>query len=289
MKSNGVSALERFRAGALARLSADVRIAAVLEAGAGSTGRLDRYSDIDLVLAAAEGEYELLLSAKVAIAESLGPLLTCFAGEHVGDPRLLICLFETPHGDRLLHVDLKVVRSEDLSHRVDNPLVHADRTGASSAVIAATKASWPEREPQWFEDRVWIWIHYAAGRAARGEVFEAIDALGFIRGQVLGPMLSARAGLPQRGLRRIEAINGAKAALATTLAAPSPRSLRDALRASAALYCELRGHSPPPRPRKRAEELTIAYLDLVLPDIVRRELRLDLEPFDRVVPPRSLP
>ncbi len=177
MEADGVSVLEHFRAGALARLSADAGIAAVLEAGAGSTGRLDRYSDIDLVLAAAEGEYAPLLAARVAIAESLGPLLACFTGEHVGEPRLLTCLFETPRGDRLLHVDLKVVRAEDLSHRVDDPRVHVDRTGASSAVIAATKAVWPERDPQWSEERVWIWIHYAAGRAARGEIFEAIDAL----------------------------------------------------------------------------------------------------------------
>jgi hypothetical protein len=261
----GVSTLEEFRAEALAQLSTDARISAVLEAGAGSIGRLDRYSDLDFVLVAADGAYESLLAARVAVAEGLGPLLACFTGEHVGEPRLLICLFETPRGDRLLHVDLKVVRADDLARRVDDPFVHFDRTGASRAATAEARAVWPNRTPQWFEDRLWIWVHYAAARAARGEIFEAIDSLGFIRAQVLGPMISARAGLPQRGLRRIESVDGANAALARTLATPNSRSVRDALTATAELYGELREHSPPPSPRIRAEELAIAYLDLVLP------------------------
>jgi hypothetical protein len=259
-----VSTLMTFRAAALARLTLDARIAGVLEAGAGAAGRLDRYSDLDFVLVASEGEYESLLAGRVALAESLGPLLACFTGEHVGEPRLLICLFETPSGDHLLHVDLKVVRAEDLAHRVDDPLIHFDRTGAAGDAMAATKAVWPERTPQWFEDRIWIWLHYAAARAARGELFEAIDSLGFIRGQVLAPMLSARAGLPQRGLRHIEKVEGAAAALTKTLAQPSRDDVRQALAATANLYRALREHDPPASPRRRAEDLAIAYVDRVL-------------------------
>ena len=112
---------------------------------------------------------------------------------------------------------------------------------------------------------MWIWIHYAAGRAARGEFFEAIDALGFMRSQVLGPMISSQAGTRQRGLRRIETIEGARDALAPTLAAPNRMGLRDALRATAELYRELRASRPPPIPRVRAEALVIAYLDRVFP------------------------
>ena len=259
-----VSTLMNFRAAALARLLADARVASVLEAGAGATGRLDRYSDLDFVLVASEGEYDSLLTGRVALAESLGPLLACFTGEHVGEPRLLICLFETASGDHLLHVDLKVVRAEDLAHRVDDPLIHFDRTGAAGAAMAAAKAVWPERMSQWFEDRIWIWLHYAAARAGRGELFEAIDSLGFIRGQVLAPMLSARAGLPQRGLRHIEMVEGAAAALTKTLARPTRGDVRQALAATANLYRELREHDPPASPRRRAEELAIAYAERAL-------------------------
>ena len=39
------------------------------------------------------------------IAESCGGLLAAFTGEHVGEPRLLICLYGPP----LAHVNLKFV------------------------------------------------------------------------------------------------------------------------------------------------------------------------------------
>jgi hypothetical protein len=260
------SGLASFRERALVRFSADERITAVLEAGSGAIGSLDRYSDLDFILVAAGGEYEALLAARVAIAEGLGPLLACFTGEHVGEPRLLICLFEVPERDQLLHVDLKVVRTEDLAHRVDEPIVHLDRAGDVRAVIALSRGAWPSRGPQWFEDRVWIWIHYAAGRAARGELFEAIDSLSFIRAQVLGPLISVRAELPERGLRRIESVPGAKEALARTLAEPSRESVRDALQATVELYRELRSGSPPAHLRAKAEELAVAYVDRVLLD-----------------------
>ena len=41
-------------------------------------------------------------------AERLGPLLAVFSGEHVGEPRLLICLYGPP----LLHVDLKYITAK---------------------------------------------------------------------------------------------------------------------------------------------------------------------------------
>lgn len=43
---------------------------------------------------------------------------------------------------------------------------------------------------QWFEARAWIWLHYAATKLARGELYEAIGMLGFFREQVLGPLFS---------------------------------------------------------------------------------------------------
>ena len=45
------------------------------------------------------------MQARVQLAESLHLLLAAFTGEHVGEPRLLICLYRSP----LLHVDLKYV------------------------------------------------------------------------------------------------------------------------------------------------------------------------------------
>ena len=254
-----------FRQRAIACLSGDKRVVAVLEAGSGSVGTLDRFSDLDLILVADEGEYDALLATRVAVAEGLGTLVACFTGEHVGEPRLLICLFDVPAPDQLLHVDIKVVRTEDIARRVDEPTVLFDRDSAVSAAMAKSKGVWPNREPQWFEDRIWIWIHYAAGRAARGEFFEAIDSLSFIRAQVLGPLISARSRLPQRGFRRVETVEGAAEALERTLADPNRLSIRSALLAAVDLYLKLRSASPPPSARVKAEELAVIYIDRVLP------------------------
>ena len=60
--------------------------------------------------------------------------------------------------------------------------------------------------PDWLKARAWIWSHYAATKFVRGELYEAIGMLGFFRSEVLGPMLYRRAGLPQRSVRRIEAL-----------------------------------------------------------------------------------
>jgi hypothetical protein len=34
---------------------------------------------------------------------------------------------------------------------------------------------------QWLEDGSWVWVHYIATKIARGELLEAVDALGFVR------------------------------------------------------------------------------------------------------------
>jgi predicted nucleotidyltransferase len=117
--------LDKFRAHALSILSADPRIQAVLEAGAGAENRADRYSDLDLVLIARDADYDALLADREALAARLGRLLSSFTGEHVGEPRLLICLYSVPEGDRVLHVDLKVIRLADLEHRVDFSSIRA--------------------------------------------------------------------------------------------------------------------------------------------------------------------
>ena len=62
----------------------------------------------------------------------LGPLLACFTGEHVGEPRLLIALYGPP----LLHVDLKFVAERDLDVRVEDGRVLWQRDGALDRALA---------------------------------------------------------------------------------------------------------------------------------------------------------
>jgi hypothetical protein len=63
---------------------------------------------------------------------------------------------------------------------------------------------------------------------------------------VLGPMLHRRAGLPQRGARRIEALGlDADGRLTDTVARHEATSVEDGLLAAARLYLDLRADDPP--------------------------------------------
>jgi hypothetical protein len=80
-------------------------------AGSWITRELDNYSDLDLILVTKDklaDKQEML-----AYAHRLGDLLSAFTGEHVGEPRLLICLYSDP----LLHVDIKFLTLDELSPR----------------------------------------------------------------------------------------------------------------------------------------------------------------------------
>ena len=93
-------------------LSADSRFAGLLAGGSLIHGGVDEFSDLDLVLVASDGAYDAVMKERRAIAEIFGDLLAAFTGEHVGEPRLLICLY----GPDLVHVDLKFVAADALTH-----------------------------------------------------------------------------------------------------------------------------------------------------------------------------
>lgn len=53
-------------------------------------------------------------------ARKIGPLLSAFTLEHVGEPLVLICLYDQP----LLHVEF--VSLEEFKERVENPHILLD-------------------------------------------------------------------------------------------------------------------------------------------------------------------
>ncbi len=83
----------------------DDRIMGAAAGGSYITGSMDEFSDIDFVIAVDPEFTEQVSKERQEIAGRLGNLLSSFTGEHVGEPRLLICLYGLP----LLHVDLKFV------------------------------------------------------------------------------------------------------------------------------------------------------------------------------------
>lgn len=237
----------------------DERVLAVIEGGSAVVGEVDEFSDVDvLVVCTVEGHESLLVEAR-EFAAGLGPLLSAFNGEHVGEPRLLLCLYGPP----LLHVDLKFGTSVDLDRRVEDGIVVWERKSGFVAAASTTPAVWPSPDAQWIEDRFWPWVHYLAAKIGRGELFECVFGFAYLRDVVFGPMLAVRAGRRPQGTRRLELYAGDQLPLLErTLADRTRSSCLDALHASIDLYRQLREEAQSPELVRRAEAET-AVLDYV--------------------------
>lgn len=185
-------------------------------AGAGSliTNEIDKWSDLDLVVVTRD-DLNADKSKMLEYANRFGNLLSAFTGEHVGEKRLLICLYDEP----LLHVDIKFVTLNEFEERIENPMVLLDRDNAIQTVIDTTKAEFPMPDYQWIEDRFWTWVHYGLLKIGRGEYFEALDFMGFLRMVVFGPLLHIKNNNLPRGVRKVE----------TTLSIPDFKSLSGTL------------------------------------------------------------
>ena len=235
---------------------------ALAAGGSWIDNQLDQFSDLDLVIV--HQSATLPISERQALAEAAGDLLACFTGEHVGEPRLLICLYDQP----LLHVDLKFVHLADMAHRVEDPVIIWERDGQLSQLMATTTARFPHPDPQWIEDRFWVWIHYAATKIGRGELFETLTFLSFMQQQVLGPLSLIQHGLLPKGVRKIEFLlpEEDQQALRRTVANYDRRSCLEALQQVVASYRSLRSALATPTliSRDRAEERAVAYLNALV-------------------------
>jgi hypothetical protein len=252
----------RFLDAALAGWATDSRLLGVAAGGSLLTGRMDAYSDLDLVLVCRDDARAGVMADRFALARAAGALLQGFTGEHVGEPRLLICLYGPP----LLHVDLKFVSLTELGARIEDPRVLWERDGALTRRISETAATpLPPPDAQWMEDRFWIWLHYGADKVRRGELFECLDMLAFLRGQVLAPLAGAASGQGVRGVRRVERDAPAWVdALAATVARADAEDCGRALHAAVALYDRVRDAAGPVR-RSPAEPAVREYLAACFP------------------------
>lgn len=161
---------------------------------------MDEFSDLDLIVVAEPDKHAEVLRERDEIARELGTCLAGFTGEHVGEPRVLIALYDEP----LLHVDLKFVSLADVHVRVEEPAVLWERDGRVTAAITQGTGAYPKPNIAWIEERFWIWMHYGAQKIGRGEIFEAVDMINYLRSGVLAPLALQRAGARPQGGRRIE-------------------------------------------------------------------------------------
>jgi hypothetical protein len=238
------------------RLRADGRFVGVAAGGSFINHAMDAYSDLDLLVVVESDSYPQVMAQRHAICASLGTLLTAYTGEHLGEPRLLICLYDDP----LLIVDFCFASFNDLGRRTENPVILWERNGQLATALAATRGVFPPPDHEWIEQRFWVWIYFTGLRIARGELFEVINFLSFLRYQVLGPLILERTGHRPIGLRRIEALAPAFAErLRATVALHEPASCLRALRATADIYRSLRATNNT-APCHAAETRAMAYL-----------------------------
>jgi hypothetical protein len=251
----------------MSKLQQDTRILGAAVGGSWLR-QMDEFSDIDLIVAVQPEAFESVMRDRITIAESLGTLLAAFTGEHVGEPRMIICLYDVPP---LLHVDLKFVSLPDIATRSDELEVLWEREGALSKVMASKPARYPVTDLQWIENRLWIWVHYAATKLGRGELFEVIDALTFVRAGVLGPMVALKHGQEPRGSRRLETIaTDELPALIATHPAYDRADCGRAILATIELYRQLRDAIAPPTivRRTEAEHAAVQYLQEIIERIM---------------------
>jgi predicted nucleotidyltransferase len=222
----------------VAAAAADERMLAVVAGGSIATGTSDEYSDLDLVLVCTPDGHAACLAEATTFAARLGPLLTSFTGEHVGERRLLIALYGPP----LLHVDLKFVTPDDLRDRVEDGLVLWQRDDTVDTTPGV--AQWPQPDPQWIEDRFWGWAHYIGVKIARGELFEAIEGLGALRSAAIAPLaVHGRTPKPS-GVRRLETLAPELVPeLRETVATADRDDCLRALKAAVELYRKVRDSS----------------------------------------------
>lgn len=218
-------------------LKQDSRIAGVALGGSYCTGSMDAFSDLDFVIAVCPEYVAEVMNERIPIAGRLGNLLSAFTGEHVGEPRLIICLYDSP----LIHVDYKFVSLGDAGKRVEDPVILYQKDNALTDAFSKQPAVFPMPDLQWMEDRFWVWIHYGATKIGRRELFEAMEHISFLRQTVIAPLLLMENGKLPRGVRNIE--DNAKddlPALLETVAVHDAQSCIKALKATAELYIRLR-------------------------------------------------
>ena len=155
--------------------SQDKRVLGIAASGSYSSDSMDKYSDLDLVIAIDPIAYEQVMQERFELIQQIDGYIAAFTGEHVGEPRLVIAIY----GPEVVHVDFKFVDLPSIAQRVDDTKVLWERETLLSDILKSTSFAYPQPDIQWIEDRFWIWIHYAATKIGRGEYFEALELLFF--------------------------------------------------------------------------------------------------------------
>jgi hypothetical protein len=172
--------------------------------GSVATGTTDMFSDLDTKFVLEDASFERADTVLDSLVRAGGDAVAVFSGEHAGVPGLWIVLY-----DDLTHVDFHLLELSSYPGPGSGPdhLIVWERDDQLSNRLAGWS---PTRTSQleWYEARMWTWIWYTQTKILRGELYEAIDAIQFLRNSVLFPLLAGARGSLPAGSRRAEQLVG---------------------------------------------------------------------------------
>jgi predicted nucleotidyltransferase len=190
-------------------LVADSEVVGLYLAGSFAVGKRDKYSDVDLYVVITDGSKGEVLKRAETMVQDVAKVATWFPATHLGDPAQLIVLYEA---DPPIHVDFQYREVGELIPRARDKdvIIILDRSGEVAQYKEASGRVSPPREHeqiqrlQYLEDRFWGWSWYTASKVARGELWEARDAIEYIRSNVLVTLADIGLGTSSEGNRRLE-------------------------------------------------------------------------------------
>lgn len=238
---------QKFLETALPFLQSDTRIRGIVQA------RVAPASDFELILVSDADGLPGLKNEAGRIAERMGRLLVSFR-----DQNARICLYEEP----LIGLRLRFVSAMELEEESAGEVLW-ERDGSLSRMRAAPAKDFPSLDLQWMEDRFWVWVHSAALKLSRGELFGSLEILGLLHSRILGPLLKEMKG-------------GTEPSSQSTLEAATIRQSVQSLKAAARHYLELREMLAPEnlRRHRRAEMAAMRFLhEAMIPHEVSRTER----------------
>jgi hypothetical protein len=236
----GAAGLPRHRAKIEAACASGMRVSALAGmaiAGSFALDIADEYSDVDLKLVTTDDGYDDVVTAQDELIAACGNAVARFPADHTGLPELTIVLY-----DDLVHVDLHPIRLSELAEKNAGmpALVLWERDGSVTRELAKPGPQQPPVDLEWIERRVWTWFWYLHSKILRGEIYEALDGLAWLRVQVLFPLVGAARGESVAGARRVERLLvGIEDAFAATSGTADREGAMKALRSAADLYTTL--------------------------------------------------
>jgi predicted nucleotidyltransferase len=203
--------------------------------GSVATGTADEYSDLDLKVVTADDRHAEALAQRDELVTACGVPVARFTAEHVGHPGMLIVLY-----DDLVHIDFYLVRLGELAEKNGGMATWVVWARTDLEHILSEPVESAGADLAWIEARMWTWVWYTHSKILRGELYEALDALQYLRSNVLFALLAESAGMKPYGSRRAEQhVGDLGPRFARTAPAFERTQVMDALQATVELYLEL--------------------------------------------------